>query len=325
MDQQLEASTLGMWVFLVTEIMFFGGLFMAYILYRYWYPDAWAAASNHLNVPLGALNTAVLIFSSLTMALAVRSAQVGSRRGQIVNLIADDHRSARRSWSSSTSSTRRSSSITWCPAVLRSPDSTTSTTTRRRPPEQLFFSLYFIMTGIHAAAHGGRHRPDARSFWRWRGRAVRPDVLQPGRSLRPLLALRRHRLDLPVPAAVPARRASGRGALRTHEPSCPIVAHAPRTSSLRSATYVVVFVALFVATVLTYLVATQDFGWLNTPIALGIAVAKASLVVIYFMGVRYNTPLTKVVVVAGFFWLLILFGLTMSDYVSRPWIGVPGR
>ena len=50
MDQQLEASTLGMWVFLVTEIMFFGGLFMAYILYRYWYPDAWAAASNHLNV-----------------------------------------------------------------------------------------------------------------------------------------------------------------------------------------------------------------------------------------------------------------------------------
>ena len=87
MDQQLEASTLGMWVFLVTEIMFFGGLFMAYLLYRYWYPDAWAAASNHLNVQMGALNTGVLIVSSLTMALAVRSAQVGSWIGQIVNLI----------------------------------------------------------------------------------------------------------------------------------------------------------------------------------------------------------------------------------------------
>jgi len=87
MDQQLEASTLGMWVFLVTEIMFFGGLFMAYLLYRYWYPDAWASASNHLDVKLGALNTGVLIFSSLTMALAVRSAQVGSWIGQIVNLI----------------------------------------------------------------------------------------------------------------------------------------------------------------------------------------------------------------------------------------------
>ena len=61
MDQQLEASTLGMWVFLVTEIMFFGGLFMAYLLYRYWYPEAWAAGSNHLNVAMGGLNTAVLI------------------------------------------------------------------------------------------------------------------------------------------------------------------------------------------------------------------------------------------------------------------------
>jgi len=90
-------------------------------------------------------------------------------------------------------------------------------------------------------------------------------------------------------------------------------------------TYVAVFGALLVATFLTYWVATHDFGWLNTPIALAIAVAKASLVVIYFMGVRYNTPLTKVVVVAGFFWLMIMFGLTMGDYLSRPWIGVPGR
>ena len=88
MDQQLEASTLGMWVFLVTEIMFFGGLFMAYLLYRYWYPDAWAAASNHLNVQMGALNTGVLIVSSLTMALAVRSAQLGRRLSQVRWIIA---------------------------------------------------------------------------------------------------------------------------------------------------------------------------------------------------------------------------------------------
>ena len=86
-----------------------------------------------------------------------------------------------------------------------------------------------------------------------------------------------------------------------------------------------VFGALFVLTILTYLAATRDFGALNTPIALGIAVLKASLVVIYFMAVRYNTPLTKVVVVAGFFWLLIMFGITMGDYLTRPWLGVPGR
>ena len=90
-------------------------------------------------------------------------------------------------------------------------------------------------------------------------------------------------------------------------------------------TLFIVFGTLFVLTILTYLAATQDFGWLNTPIALGIAFLKASLVVIYFMAVRYNTPLTKVTVVAGFFWLLIMFGITMSDYISRPWLGIPGR
>ena len=90
-------------------------------------------------------------------------------------------------------------------------------------------------------------------------------------------------------------------------------------------TYVLVFIALIVGTVLTYLAALVDVGWLNTPLALGIALAKASLVVIYFMGVRFNTPLTKVVVVAGLFWLLIMFALTMNDYLTRDWIGVPGR
>jgi len=90
-------------------------------------------------------------------------------------------------------------------------------------------------------------------------------------------------------------------------------------------TYVTIFVSLLVLTAATYLVATQDFGWLNTPIALAVALVKATLVVIYFMGLRYNTPLTKVTAVAGFFWLLILFGITLSDYLTRPWIGVPGR
>jgi cytochrome c oxidase subunit 3 len=88
MEQQREAGTLGMWVFLVTEIMFFGGLFMAYLLYRTKYPMAFAAGSNHLNITLGAVNTVVLIVSSLTMALAVYYAQVGVRRLQILFLVA---------------------------------------------------------------------------------------------------------------------------------------------------------------------------------------------------------------------------------------------
>ena len=98
--------------------------------------------------------------------------------------------------------------------------------------------------------------------------------------------------------------------------------HAPVTPV---STYVNIFVALLVLTGLTYVVATFDFGLLNTPIALAVAILKAALVVVYFMGVRYNTPLTKVVVVSGFCWLLIMFGLTLNDYLTRAWIGVAGR
>jgi cytochrome c oxidase subunit III len=78
MAQQVEASTLGMWVFLVTEIMFFGGLFTAYLVYRHANPEGFAEASHHLDVTWGAVNTIVLIVSSLTMALAVRSAQISA-------------------------------------------------------------------------------------------------------------------------------------------------------------------------------------------------------------------------------------------------------
>jgi len=80
LEQQREASSLGMWVFLVTEIMFFGGLFMVYTVARAMHPAGFAQASRHLDVTLGGTNTAVLICSSLTMALAVYASQVGRRR-----------------------------------------------------------------------------------------------------------------------------------------------------------------------------------------------------------------------------------------------------
>jgi cytochrome c oxidase subunit 3 len=141
MEQQFEASTLGMWVFLVTEVMFFGGMFTAYLIYRLLYPEAFVAGSHELNVILGGINTGVLICSSLTMVLAVRAAQVGSRRGQIVNLILTmlfglvflgikayeykekfDHHLV--------------PGIHFNPALPKQ--------------EQIFFSLYFMLTGIHA-------------------------------------------------------------------------------------------------------------------------------------------------------------------------------
>ena len=82
MEQQAEAATLGMWLFLVTEVMFFGGLFMAYVVYRNAFFHDFEEGSRALDVSMGAINTVVLICSSLTMALAVFYAQTGSRRMQ---------------------------------------------------------------------------------------------------------------------------------------------------------------------------------------------------------------------------------------------------
>jgi cytochrome c oxidase subunit III len=87
LDQQHEAGNLGMWAFLGTEIMFFGGLFAGYTIYRVKFFAAFAAGSRLLDVRLGAINTAVLIGSSLTMALAVRSAQLGRRKAIVLFLI----------------------------------------------------------------------------------------------------------------------------------------------------------------------------------------------------------------------------------------------
>jgi cytochrome c oxidase subunit 3 len=88
LEQQKEASNLGMWAFLVTEILFFGGFFLTYTVYRYLYYDAFAAGSHHLDWRLGGINTLVLIGSSLTMAFAVHSAAHGWSRATVAWLLA---------------------------------------------------------------------------------------------------------------------------------------------------------------------------------------------------------------------------------------------
>ena len=88
LEQQQDADTLGIWLFLVTEIMFFGGVFAAYAIYRWLYFVAFESGSHILDIRLGATNTIVLLASSLTMALSVRSAQTGNRRALVWFLIA---------------------------------------------------------------------------------------------------------------------------------------------------------------------------------------------------------------------------------------------
>jgi cytochrome c oxidase subunit III len=80
LEQQKESATLGMWVFLLTEILFFGGMFMAYTVNRHAYPTAFGVGGNMLSLPLGFANTIVLILSSFTMAMSVWSAQTSKKK-----------------------------------------------------------------------------------------------------------------------------------------------------------------------------------------------------------------------------------------------------
>jgi len=143
LEQQFESSALGMWLFLVTEILFFGGLFAAYLVYRMAYPAAFQDASHHLDIVLGGINTAILIGSSLTMAMAVYAAQIGHRTRQMVYLIATMVLGA---------------AFLGIKAVEYShkfhdnlvPGPNFQFEGRDPVRAQLFFSLYFVMTGLHA-------------------------------------------------------------------------------------------------------------------------------------------------------------------------------
>jgi cytochrome c oxidase subunit 3 len=142
-EQQGEAATLGMWVFLVTEILFFGGLFLVYLVYRSLYPAAFAAASHELVVWAGTINTGVLITSSLTMALAVRAAQLGDRKSLVLLLLA-------------------TMALGFVFLGIKAFEYRTEFVEHHVPgfgfefegpytrQAQIFFSLYFVMTGLHA-------------------------------------------------------------------------------------------------------------------------------------------------------------------------------
>jgi len=94
---------------------------------------------------------------------------------------------------------------------------------------------------------------------------------------------------------------------------------------LPKSTYYLIFFSLMVLTAITVAVAFVNLGSLNFPIAIAVAITKATLVVLFFMHVRWGTRLTWVVAASGFVWLLILFGITIGDYLTRGWLGAPGR
>ena len=142
-EQQREAATLGMWVFLTTEVLFFGGLFIGYVIGRVLYPEAFAAASRHTDVVIGTVNTAVLLTSSLTMALAVRAARLDRRRLITVMLFATLVLGLAFLGLKAVEYTKDYHEQL-VPALNFAVDEP------REPQIKLFFVLYFLTTGLHA-------------------------------------------------------------------------------------------------------------------------------------------------------------------------------
>ncbi len=143
LEQQKEAASLGMWVFLATEVLFFGGLFASYMVYRIWYPDVFGEASRHLDMTLGAVNTMVLIMSSLTMAMAVRSAALGRRQALMLMLVATMVLGAVFLGIKGFEYYQK-----WAEHLIPGP----GFRFEHGDPmhAQIFYSLYFAMTGLHA-------------------------------------------------------------------------------------------------------------------------------------------------------------------------------
>ena len=143
LGQQKDASELGMWLFLVTELLFFGGLFLAYTVYRYLYSGGFAEASRHMDVVLGTTNTAVLIVSSLTMAMAVHSAALGRRKALIGFLLVTMVLGATFLGIKAVEYTEHIRHHLFPGPWFHFPGPNAR-------PAELFFSMYFAMTGLHA-------------------------------------------------------------------------------------------------------------------------------------------------------------------------------
>lgn len=147
-EQQEEANTLGMWLFLAQEIMFFGGLFAAYAVYRFMYPTAWHEGSMELNIPLGAANTMVLLASSFTMAMCVWATQRSKLKQQIWYLVATLVLGCVFLFIKWTFEWPVKYEHGLIPGPWWHPDA--SHFTADLGNLQLFYVMYFIMTGMHA-------------------------------------------------------------------------------------------------------------------------------------------------------------------------------
>ena len=321
LGQQHETSVLGMWCFLATEVLFFGGVIAAYTVYRATSPHEFALASRKLLVWAGGINTAVLLCSSLTMALAVNAAQVRNHRlvvrWLLLTMVLEHGLPGDQGV--------RAELYSWIyrehldPRLLQSPTCTKVQGARRLrlalPGQvrlQMFFILYFIMTGLHAfhmivgLALLGTMAYLTHRRWFSGGGGVQIEVT----------GLYWHFIDIVWIFLYPPAL-SHRSAIMSET-------HA-QAHVVPLRTNLIVFGALQGLLVLTIVAAYLPLGPLHLATAMLIAVVKAVVVILYFMHVRWSSRLTWVFASAAFVWLAIMLVFTLADYLTRGWLDIPGK
>ena len=307
LEQQHEAATLGMWLFLITEVLFFGGLFLAYMLYRVWYPEAWAEGSHRAG------HRPRRDQHRRADRQQLDDGAGGSRRAD--RLEAGDGRLAHSD--DGARSGLPDHQVLRVHGEVRAPPRARHRTSRFRGPHaaqvQIYFSLYFLMTGLHAHAHAHRLRVAERHRVDGAQGPVLARVVHAGRDVSGLYW---HFVDIVWIFLFPLLYLVDRAHARSQEPH--VRTHLTQEHLLRDLRRADG--------------ADRRHGRrgvrsisvrLNFPVAIGIAITKATLVILFFMHAKYSSKLTKLFV--GVVLLLpgVLFGLTFTDYLSRGWLTSP--
>jgi cytochrome c oxidase subunit 3 len=351
-EHQFDAAKLGMWLFLATEILLFGGLFCAYAVYRGMHPEIFVWAHVFLDTALGATNTVILLCSSLTMAWAVRAAQLG-QRGLLLLMLAltlaggsgflvikyveyrskfehgllwaqrfDPHVAGAHGTDDGTGGTEHDpAAVAGVPrgvaaeaftversAVPRGAEGPTGTVfplpatehaATAPAPEgaQVFFSIYFLMTGLH-----GLHVVLGMLAIGWvLVRAARGEFAPDYYTPVDFVGLYWHLVDLIW---------MHMGEHATHHEGSD---QGPPAHAVPLRLLFTVLGALLALTLVTVAVTWVDLGALNLVVALAIAVVKGSLVLLYFMHLRQDSPFHALVVIAALVLVVIFVGLSLLD------------
>ena len=295
LPRQREAATFAIWCFLATELLFFGGLFLGYSVYRDLYPEAFKTAARETSIFYGTLNTVILMTSSLTMVLAERGAQARLRRLALWCLAA---------------TVLLGSAFLVVKGFEYAEDLKKGLLpgwkfTLTEPYTELFFAFYWMMTAVHAV-----HLTIGIGLVS--GLLVRSTLSELALSESPQVEVTALTGTSSMRSGSCCTRSSTSSAGRRHQgrPNEPTPWQVCRP-------HVFAWAALCLLLAATFVLAYVPLGSFNPVVSLSIAAVKVLVIAFVFMGLRHDSALVRLASATGFVWLIFLFALTFTDHLSR--------